>query len=399
MIRCRPQAWLSATARALSLVESAGVRLPCSFALLWIDSLRRFRAFFHADREVAMGDATCGCDHSDDELIQQAYDLIVEGDFDEAERRCRHVLEHGTSKASALNLAGCIAAERGAFEDALCRWKEALEVDPGYSVPATNMAEVYINDMQDPEQALEVCEAALLTVADDVEGRFDLLVSKAQALSLLLRDDEALDAMRETKGLEVSNPDSLTRLGETAMAMEEFDVADGAFRAALRIDADHADANYGLGWLAYENDEHSEVPKYWLRTLEQDLAEPRPPWHLTTQEFEAIAEDVLMELPERARALLRKAPIVVEDAPSVADVKDCQDPRMLGVFCGVPLDEQSHMDPAPSEPNVIKLYQRNLEASCRSREELVEEIRMTVLHETAHFFGLEESEIEQIGLA
>ncbi|HPB98911.1 MAG TPA: metallopeptidase family protein, partial [Polyangiaceae bacterium] len=88
-----------------------------------------------------------------------------------------------------------------------------------------------------------------------------------------------------------------------------------------------------------------------------------------------------------------------EDMPSALDVEDGLDPRVLGVFCGASRDEQSHLDAGPEEPNVIKLYQRNLESMCGSRKELIEEIRVTLLHETAHFFGLEEEEIERLGLA
>ena len=48
--------------------------------------------------------------------------------------------------------------------------------------------------------------------------------------------------------------------------------------------------------------------------------------------------------------------------------------------------------------DAIHLFQRNLEAAAGSREELEDEIRITVLHETAHFFGLEDDDLEAIGL-
>jgi predicted Zn-dependent protease with MMP-like domain len=180
--------------------------------------------------------------------------------------------------------------------------------------------------------------------------------------------------------------------------LDAWDIADGALRAALRIDPDHIDAHYGMGWVCFERGDMEEMKSHWLLTLEHDIAQPRPEWHLSAKEFDAVAEKAMKVLPKRALALLRDVPIVVEDMPSAAEVEEGLDPRVLGVFCGEPLGEQSQLGPGPSEPNVIKLFQRNLEAACLSREELEEEIGITLLHETAHFFNLSDRELEQIGL-
>lgn len=339
-----------------------------------------------------------GCDHDVVDLVDEAFGLLEEGDVDGAERVCQHALEHDQGNAEVLTLAGCIACEHGAFTEALDRFESAIQADPNHIVALLDIAEVYLDMLGDPEKCLATCERALPITVDDPDSRLEVLAYKALALMELDRDEEARAALYATKGLQVGDPDALERVGGIAVALEAWDVAEGALSAALRIDPDHADAHYGMGWVHLERGDMAQMRTHWLRTLELDQAVPRPGWHLTTQEFDAVAEKALLELPERARTLLRNVAIVVEDAPAAPEIEDGLDPRVLGLFCGAPLDEQSHMDPAPEEPNVIKLYQRNLEGACLSREELVSEIRMTLLHETAHYFGLEDDELEQIGL-
>jgi predicted Zn-dependent protease with MMP-like domain len=56
------------------------------------------------------------------------------------------------------------------------------------------------------------------------------------------------------------------------------------------------------------------------------------------------------------------------------------------------------MDPWSHFPSSIVLYQRNLERAARTRAELVEEVRITLVHEVGHFLGLSEDELYQRGL-
>ena len=56
------------------------------------------------------------------------------------------------------------------------------------------------------------------------------------------------------------------------------------------------------------------------------------------------------------------------------------------------------MDPWSHFPSSIGLFQRNLERYARDREELLEEIRVTLLHEVGHFLGLDEEQLRELGL-
>jgi predicted Zn-dependent protease with MMP-like domain len=68
------------------------------------------------------------------------------------------------------------------------------------------------------------------------------------------------------------------------------------------------------------------------------------------------------------------------------------------MFRGAPLGEKGSMDPWSHFPSSIVLYQQNLERAARSRQELIDEIRVTLLHEVGHFLGLDEEQLWERGL-
>jgi predicted Zn-dependent protease with MMP-like domain len=72
------------------------------------------------------------------------------------------------------------------------------------------------------------------------------------------------------------------------------------------------------------------------------------------------------------------------------------DEPLFGIYWGVPLTERSLADP-PLYPDTIYIFQQPLEAFCTSREELLEEIEITVVHEIAHLFGFSEADLEALG--
>jgi len=136
--------------------------------------------------------------------------------------------------------------------------------------------------------------------------------------------------------------------------------------------------------------------KEWLATLRLDQANDDPQPRMTREEFERVAADALDELPDEILARLGNVPVFVEDRPSEALVLEGLDPRTLGLFHGIAMPDQSVLGPGP-DVGVIHLFQRNLEREVPD-EELAEEIRITVLHETAHYFGAGEQDMHRFGL-
>lgn len=86
--------------------------------------------------------------------------------------------------------------------------------------------------------------------------------------------------------------------------------------------------------------------------------------------------------------------ISVEPVPEQDLLDEMEVDDLFGVYIGTPLTERSFGDPYML-PDQILIFQEPLEAACESEEELQEEIRVTLIHEVGHFFGLSEDEIEQ----
>jgi predicted Zn-dependent protease with MMP-like domain len=190
--------------------------------------------------------------------------------------------------------------------------------------------------------------------------------------------------------LELRAGDALLELGDAERAQAHFE------RAAKR-EPDNADAVYGLGLAAEARGERAEMIAHFQRVRALDLKAAPQPWAVSTERLEELVESALGELPERAQKLLENVPVMVEDLPSEEVVADGFDPRGLGLFAGVPFPEQSSLS-GPPHLEAVFLYQRNIERVARSTSEVEAEIRTTLLHETGHFFGLDEDELAELGL-
>ncbi len=125
------------------------------------------------------------------------------------------------------------------------------------------------------------------------------------------------------------------------------------------------------------------------------------PIHIPAAEFDGVVEQAFARLPARVRAYLSNVAVTVEDLPREEDLRASDpplSPLLLGLFRGTPLGDRLLLDPWAHFPSSIVLYQRNLERFARSREELIEQIAITLLHEVGHFLGLGEEELQERGL-
>jgi len=104
--------------------------------------------------------------------------------------------------------------------------------------------------------------------------------------------------------------------------------------------------------------------------------------------FEDQVRAALDELPPHIAAALRNVAVVVEE-------ENADDPDLYGYYEGVPLPERGDM--AGQLPDRIAVYRRPLEEDFPDPAELRHEIRVTVLHELAHYFGLDEERIAELG--
>jgi predicted Zn-dependent protease with MMP-like domain len=104
--------------------------------------------------------------------------------------------------------------------------------------------------------------------------------------------------------------------------------------------------------------------------------------------FERLVRRALINLPEEFQSYLENVVVVIEDEPP-DDVPD-----VMGLYEGVPLVERS-LD-STNLPDRITLFKRPIERTCRTEKEIEAEVRVTMLHEIGHFFGLDEGQLEQL---
>ena len=109
---------------------------------------------------------------------------------------------------------------------------------------------------------------------------------------------------------------------------------------------------------------------------------------------------VIDGLPRRFREQLQNVEFVVEKRPRAAllaaEGLDPQRDTLFGIYQGVPLPERSALDP-PLLPDKITIFSEPLSETFPNLEELRAQIRLTVLHEIAHYFGMDEEQIEELG--
>jgi predicted Zn-dependent protease with MMP-like domain len=116
------------------------------------------------------------------------------------------------------------------------------------------------------------------------------------------------------------------------------------------------------------------------------------------EEFEALVEQALEQLPDEFKAALENVAVMVEEEPSDEDLEgvgiDLDDPErdeLFGLYQGVPLPERDSFYSAL--PDRVLIYRGPILRECTSRREVIREVRETVQHELGHYFGMEEDEL------
>ncbi len=120
---------------------------------------------------------------------------------------------------------------------------------------------------------------------------------------------------------------------------------------------------------------------------------------MSADEFGAVVEETLADLPEAFGTYLENVVIEVQLRPDERVLRRAEigDGRsLLGIYIGRPLTEKS-VEAVAAMPDRIILFQRNLERACRTRRQLVAEIRKTVYHEIGHHFGMDEDDLDALG--
>jgi len=120
--------------------------------------------------------------------------------------------------------------------------------------------------------------------------------------------------------------------------------------------------------------------------------------HPSDAEFDRAVEQALAEVPDEFQPYLENVMIEVRRRPDRKLLRDREfRGTLLGLYVGVPLEEKGpELAPTPL-PDRIYIFHDNLCRVCRSWDELVDQVRVTVLHEIGHHFGLDEDRLADLG--
>jgi predicted Zn-dependent protease with MMP-like domain len=122
-------------------------------------------------------------------------------------------------------------------------------------------------------------------------------------------------------------------------------------------------------------------------------------YRVSKQRFEELVEQALAEVPKPFSEYLEEVAIEVCPRPTAADLKSIGTRRgtlLLGLYHGRPRTSRSVQD-SGAMPDVIRIFQESLEQVCGSEEQLVTQVRTTVLHEIGHHFGMSEEDLAELG--
>jgi len=117
------------------------------------------------------------------------------------------------------------------------------------------------------------------------------------------------------------------------------------------------------------------------------------------QDFERAVADAIGELPISIRRQIANVAIVVEELPDEAtmEMAGVDNPyELLGFYNGIPLTARTH-DYGLVLPDKITLFRQSIQRTCRGDEEIRAAIRRTLRHELAHYFGIDDERLEEIG--
>lgn len=120
------------------------------------------------------------------------------------------------------------------------------------------------------------------------------------------------------------------------------------------------------------------------------------PFEMSPDDFEAAVSDALLLIPRKVARAMDNVAIFIED-DYVPHPDEDPDTVLLGLYEGVPLTERDSWWDAGSLPDRITIFRRPILDICTSRQEVIDEVVITVVHEIAHHFGIGDDRLHELG--
>jgi predicted Zn-dependent protease with MMP-like domain/Flp pilus assembly protein TadD len=337
------------------------------------------------------------------DCLDQAMEASHGGRTDEALAWLDEALKAHPDGAEAHNGRGEILWDDGKVDEALAEFEQAVKADPKFVPAHLNRAELLVEEFGAYEEAIEHCDRLLAGGPElarlDRSTEAEVYYLKAKALFYRDDLDGALFLLR--RALKAGGEQDVYRAfeGQILFEMGRFDEGRRQLERAVALNPDSAHAVYHLGLVLERLGDAEEAGRMFDRAHQLEPEHYALPVRLEGEEFERAARDALDNLPRSMREVVERVPVLIEDFPDEDVVERYEvSPQILGLFVGTPRTEAQVTD-QPRDVDRILLFKKNLEKACRDRAELVEQIEITVRHEVGHYLGLDEDDLERLGLA
>ena len=314
----------------------------------------------------------------------------------------RDALAH-TERANALAALGKNDEARLAFARALAVDPDSLDALMGaaqfYGVTLPSSRE---NDELGSLYAERGLDIARSQHEDDTAIQFGRM--SAMAFNDLGQPADALERADWVLTKKRDDPDARYERAFALFELCRFDDAKLAFSTLLNDPDRKGHVHQHLGLLAEREGKTAEAQKHFAAARASSAEDFPEPVQMTEAEFKSQVKAAIEALPVDMKKDVTGIPIEAEDLPSTDDlvaVDPPLSPTILGLFRGPPLDEPCTPDPtmkAGSPCRSVVLYRKNLGRAVHTRDELIEQIRVTLLHEIGHLRGEDDHELAARGL-
>lgn len=335
------------------------------------------------------------------DCLDQAVEASSGGRTDEALAWLDEALRANPRGAEAHNTRGEILWDAGRFEDSLREFDRSIEADGELWAAHLNRIEILVEEFQDYEGALDLADD-LLAASLETGIEAEVYYLKAKALFYLDDLDGALFLLK--RAIQTNGEVGVYRAfeGQILFEMGRFQDSEERLERARVLDPDGAHTLYHLALVYEHRERRDEADGLFVKAAQLSPDQYPLPVRLDTGEFKAVAESALLSLPAEIRSYVKNCPILIEELPDGHLVRQENiSPQVLGLFVGVPhsLPDGTPWNTDPTaEPTRILLFKRNLEKVAQSHDQLVEQIQITVKHEIGHYLGLDDDELDRLGL-
>jgi len=348
------------------------------------------------------------------DCLDQAMEASHGGRIEEALAWLDEALRVHPAGAEAHNGRGEILWDDGRIDEALIEFDRAIEADAKFTAAHLNRIELLIEELGEFRTAIRLADELLSGHArlprpdrslqaevyylkskaffyrDDLEGALFLVRRAAKAGGEL-----GLYCAFEGQILfELGAWDEARRVLERGVAMDP-DSAHTIYHLGLVLERIDAEGGEGVSpAVGIESASHAFTRANSLEPQQFPM-----PATLDDAAFGRAVDQAVANLPRSFREQVEGVAVSIEDFPSADLVRDERiSPQTLGLFIGVPRTEALVTEQRVDLDRIL-LFKKNLEKICQDEEDLIEQIQVTVRHEVGHYLGLDEDDLERLGLA